>query len=153
MSWNDAYLAINILVLPAWALLVLAPKAQLTRRFVHSMLWPVVMGVIYTGFLVNALVFGAADPDAGFGSVSGISALFAQPNGVLTGWTHYLVFDLFVGAWIGRDAQRRGLHHAMVIPCQLGAWIFGPVGLTLYALLRLMTGNGFRLEETVSAGD
>ena len=151
MSWETAYLVINALVLPAWAMLILLPKAILTRRLVHSMLWPLVMGLIYIGFLVNGMFFGQVDEAAGFGSLAGVMALFDHPNGTLTGWTHYLAFDLFVGAWIGRDSQRRGLHHGLVIPCQLGAFIFGPVGLVLYAILRLVTGNGFSLVEDQDA--
>jgi len=28
---------------------------------------------------------------------------------LLAGWTHYLAFDLFIGGWEVRDAQRRGI--------------------------------------------
>ena len=63
-------------------------------------------------------------------------------------WSHYLVFDLFVGAWIARDAQRLEIAHWQTIPCMLGSFLFGPVGLLLYALLRLIKGKGFSLFET-----
>ena len=147
MSWDTGFLAINALVLPAWALLIFLPRARLTEFTVHSMLWPVLMGVIYTSLLVASIVFGVGDPDAGF-SLTGVEALFNHPNGVLIGWSHYLVFDLFVGAWIARDSQRLSIAHWKTIPCILGAFVFGPVGLLLYAGLRLISGKGFSLQET-----
>lgn len=147
MSWETGFTVINVLVMPAWALLILLPRAKITNAAVHSMLWPIVMGAIYATCLIAAIGFGFSDPDAGF-SFSGVQALFDHPNGVLTGWSHYLVFDLFVGAWIARDAQRREIPHWQTVPCILGSYIFGPVGLLLYAILRLISGKGFSLEES-----
>lgn len=148
MDWNTGYQVLNLLVLPAWFLLVLFPKAKVTRILVHSMLWPLVMGVLYTGFLAATLFFGQADPETGFASLSGIMALFDHPNGALLGWSHYLAFDLFIGAWIGRDGQRLGIHHWAVIPCLISTWLLGPFGLLLYIGLRLVTGKGFILENS-----
>lgn len=147
MSWDLAYSLVNGLVLPAWALLLVMPGSPITRTLVHSMLWPVVMGAIYATLLIAAMFFGQSHPDAGF-SFAGVQALFDHPNGVIVGWTHYLVFDLFVGAWIARDAQRREISHLVTVPCLLGAFLFGPVGLLLYALIRLFSGKGFSLTET-----
>ncbi|MDJ0921641.1 MAG: ABA4-like family protein [Henriciella sp.] len=147
MSWQTAFTLINMLVLPAWAMLILIPGARITKTLVHSMLWPLVMGAIYTVSLVAAMGFGVSDPEAGF-TLSGVTALFQHPNGVITGWTHFLVFDLFVGAWIGRDSQRLSVPHWQTLPCILFAFLFGPVGLLLYALLRLAHGKGFSLHET-----
>jgi hypothetical protein len=84
-------------------------------------------------------------------TIAGVMAIFSSPNGVLTGWTHYLVFDLFVGAWIGRDARRRGTPHWLVAPCLLFCLMFGPIGLLLYLSARLITGKGgASLDETPS---
>lgn len=147
MSWETGYSVINFLVMPAWVLLIFLPRAKVTRAAVHSMLWPVIMGAIYAALLVAAMGFGLSHPDAGF-SFSGVQALFDHPNGILVGWSHYLVFDLFVGAWIARDAQRHSIAHWQTIPCILGSYLFGPVGLLLYAILRLVSGKGFSLFET-----
>ena len=146
MSWESGYLFINAMVLPAWAMLIFIPRARITRAAVHSMIWPIAMGAIYTALLIGSMFFGLSHPDAGF-SFAGVQALFDHPNGLLIGWTHYLVFDLFVGAWIARDALRRDIAHWKTIPCLLGAFIFGPVGLLLYAVLRLASGKGFSLVE------
>ncbi|MEO1553917.1 MAG: ABA4-like family protein [Pseudomonadota bacterium] len=147
MTWDTGFSAINLLVMPAWALLIFLPRAKITRVAVHSMLYPILFGAIYTVLLIAAMFFGLSDPDAGF-TFSGVQALFDHPNGVIVGWSHYLVFDLFVGAWIARDAKRHEIAHWQTIPCILGSFLFGPVGLLLYALLRFAKGKGFSLSET-----
>ncbi len=146
MSWSLGFTLINALVIPAWALLLVLPKSPITKALVHSMFWPVLMGSIYGALLVAAIGFGVSHPEAGF-SFEGVQALFDHPNGVLIGWSHYLVFDLFVGAWIARDAQRREISHIVTVPCLLGAFLFGPVGLLLYAMIRFFSGKGFSLDE------
>jgi len=67
---------------------------------------------------------------------------FTVPEAVIAGWLHYLVFDLFVGAWEVRDAQKRGINHWLVVPCLFFTLILGPVGLLLYIALRFATRKG-----------
>jgi hypothetical protein len=151
VSWENAYLALNFSVVPAWALLVFLPRAGVTKAVVHSALYPVVLGLVYVASLGAAMFFGQSAPDAQMVSLSGVMALFSHPNGIITGWTHYLVFDLFVGAWIARDAQRRSVPHLATVPCMLLTFLFGPVGLLLYMLLRLALGKGLSLVEPTSS--
>lgn len=153
MDWALVFMLINALVVPAWLLLVLAPGWCTTGLVVHSGLYPLVYGVIYTLCLLASLFFGQSAEGAGFGSIAAVSALFDHPNGVLVGWSHYLVFDLFVGAWIGRDAVRRGLPHLSVAPCLVATFLFGPVGLLAYLLVRIAQGEGISLFETGKTGD
>ncbi len=148
MTWENAYLALNALVVPAWALLVLLPRARVTKAIVHSGLYPLVLGLIYAASLGAAILFGQAAPDANMTSLDGVMALFSHPNGIITGWSHYLVFDLFVGSWIARDAQRRGVPHLAAVPAMLLTFLFGPVGLLLYMTIRLALGKGLSLVET-----
>ena len=70
---------------------------------------------------------------------------------MLVGWVHYLVFDLFVGAWIVRDARRRGIHHGLVLPCLFFTLMLGPIGLLLYAGLRFARDRATSLVESPSA--
>lgn len=148
MDWNLLYTLINALVIPAWMLLILAPRWRTTGLVVHSGLYPLAFGVLYLVCLMASIFFGQAAEGVGMGSIAAVSALFDHPNGVIVGWSHYLVFDLFVGAWIGRDALRRGLPHLAVAPCILASFLFGPVGLLAYMLVRLTRGEGISLFET-----
>lgn len=142
------FMLINALVVPAWLLLVLAPRWRTTALVVHSGIYPLAYGLLYLICLIASIFFGQAAEGVGMGSIGAVSALFDHPNGVIVGWTHYLVFDLFVGAWIGRDAMRRGLPHLAVAPCIIASFLFGPVGLLAYMLVRLLRGEGISLFET-----
>lgn len=147
MNWDLAFTVINWLVVPAWLMLVLLPRHTLTRRLVHSALYPAILGSIYLIGLVAATVFGQSAEGVGFFSLSAVALLFDHPNGVIVGWTHYLVFDLFVGAWISRDAQRRKISHLAILPSLIGAFLFGPIGLLNYLLLRLFRDGTASLDE------
>ncbi|MEM5515780.1 ABA4-like family protein [Henriciella sp. AS95] len=148
MIYDILFMLINALVVPAWLLLVLAPRWRTTQLVVHSGIYPLAYGALYTICLIASIFFGQRAEGVGMDSIGAVSALFDHPNGVIVGWSHYLVFDLFVGAWIGRDALRRNLPHMAVAPCMIASFLFGPVGLLAYMLVRLVKGEGISLFET-----
>ncbi len=131
----------NLFVVPFWALLIIAPGWRVTHRVVHSIVAPLILGATYIALIASG-AFTAAPEGAGFSSLEGVMALFTVPSAVLAGWVHYLVFDLFVGAWEARDAKRRGFPHWLLIPCLLLTFLLGPVGLFLYLILRMILGKG-----------
>lgn len=142
MTYELAFSAINVAVMPAWFLLVALPRSGMTNTLVHSGIYPLALGSVYAVCLVLSMFFGVSAEGTGFTSIGGVSALFDHPNGVLIGWTHYLVFDLFIGAWIGRDAVRRSVTHWLAAPSMLLSYVFGPVGLFVYLISRAATGRG-----------
>ena len=75
-------------------------------------------------------------------SLEGVMRLFASPWLVLAGWLHYLAFDLFVGAWLTRDASRNGIRHVLVVPCLIATLLAGPIGLGSYLVLRQFLCGG-----------
>jgi hypothetical protein len=88
--------------------------------------------------------------EGGFSSLSGVSTLFDNPWGLLAGWTHYLAFDLFIGGWEVRDAQRRGIPHLLVVPALVLTFFLGPSGLLLYLAIRSFVPNkGTPANETI----
>jgi hypothetical protein len=62
--------------------------------------------------------------------------LFRNEYLLLAGWIHYLAFDLFIGSWQVRDAERNGVPHLAVVPCLVLTFLLGPTGLLLYLLIR-----------------
>ena len=94
---------------------------------------PLLLAALYVALLLH----GGRVKGAGFGSLAQVARLFASQDFLLAGWIHYLAFDLFIGAWQSRDALRLGLSRWIVAPCLLLTFLFGPVGLALYLLLRL----------------
>lgn len=133
----------NFGVLPFWALLVLAPRWAWTRRLIHSGLAPAALAVAH---LVGVLVMSPAE-GAGGHSLHAAMRLFDREGSSVVCWVHYLAFDLFVGAWIARDAARRGLPHLAVAPTLLVTLFFGPPGLLLYVALRAALRRAVSLEE------
>jgi hypothetical protein len=138
----------NNAVIPAWLLLAVAPRWQWTQRIVHSALVPAVLGLVYIG----AFATNTASPEgASMSSLEGVMLLFTSPNAMLAGWVHYLVFDLFVGAWEVRDAHRHNIHHAWVIPCLALTLMLGPVGLALYLAIRAALRREWCLDEAAQS--
>jgi hypothetical protein len=130
-------------VLPGWALLVLVPRWKWTARLVGPVLIPVPLSLLYLYLLAThwASVQGA------FGSLATVRRLFDDPAVLLAGWVHYLVFDLFVGSWEVRDAQRLALPHLLVVPCLLLTLLFGPVGFLSYLVVRGSFRRRLRIDE------
>jgi hypothetical protein len=146
MSPDKLFVICNYAVIPAWLLLALLPHHRLTQRVVHAVWVPLLLGPLY----IWALFFGPPPPDgAGFGTLEGVMLLFTSPMAVLGGWIHYLVFDLFIGAWIVRDARRQGINHWLTLPTLFVTLMAGPAGLMLYLLLRLGMKRDPSLNETL----
>lgn len=82
-----------------------------------------------------------------FSTLDSVYAIFQNPALLLAGWVHYLAFDLFIGSWEVRDARRIGIPHLLVVPCLIGTFLVGPIGLLLYLLLR------FLLKKRIGAED
>jgi hypothetical protein len=95
-------------------------------------------GVATGGLPATAAMPGS---EGGFSSLTGVSALFDNPWGLLAGWTHYLAFDLFIGGWEVRDARRRGIPHLLVVPALALTFLLGPGGLLLYLGIRSFAPN------------
>jgi hypothetical protein len=139
------YLVATYGIIPVWLLLAVAPHAWLTMRIVHSAAAPLFLSAAYALLLFTD---AAGDERSHMLTLDGVMAIFDRPQVVVAAWIHYLVFDLFVGAWEVRDARRRGIRHALVVPCLLLTFVFGPLGLSAYLLLRIATGRGATLVET-----
>ncbi|HUH01933.1 MAG TPA: ABA4-like family protein [Kofleriaceae bacterium] len=145
MSPDRVFLICTYAVLPAWGLLVLAPRWAWTDRLINRVWIPVLLGLVY----VWAALAGPTVPEgAGFGSLAAVIILFSSPFMMLAGWIHFLAFDLFIGAWQVRDARRHGVAHLFVIPCLVLTLLFGPTGLLLYFAVRYATSRTVAVTET-----
>jgi hypothetical protein len=130
----------NPLAMLGWALLVLAPRWRITNRLVLSGAWSAGLAAAYA-ILITAHYLGPHGGAGGFGSLGQVAALFQDPWALLAGWVHYLSFDLFVGAWEARDAQRRGVPHGALVPALGLTFLIGPVGLLVYFGVRRFFGQ------------
>lgn len=98
------FLAANAAVLGPWLLLLLAPKARITSRLAHSPAPALALVPLY----IACIFFDPRGPQGGsFWSVAGVLAIFASPRTAVGCWIHYLIFDLFVGAWSTQAGRAR----------------------------------------------
>lgn len=152
MSDEQLFQLANFSVMPAWLLLALAPRWRWTRQLVHSALYPGLLGIAYTaGFWLADAGAGGADGEGAGMSLAAIGAAFANPRVLLVGWVHYLAFDLFIGAWQARDAQRRGVPQLLLVPCLFLTFMAGPMGLALYLAIRFARTRSAMLAEEATA--
>lgn len=139
---EQVFLYANYGVLPFWALLLFAPTLKITDVVVHSVAAPILLGTLYLWLFMDGAFTENGASIGDFATLDGVMKLFTMKQVAVAGWVHYLVFDLFVGAWIGRDAQRCAVPHLLVIPCLLLTLLLGPLGLMAYLLLRGILNRG-----------
>lgn len=133
MKAEQIFSIVNLTAMVGWLLIAILPRWKFTRLVVLSGAVPLLLSVAYLALIV--LFFGKAE--GGFDSLANVMKLFTNEWAVLAGWIHYLAFDLFIGSWEVRDAQRRGISHLLVIPCLVLTFLFGPIGFLLYTTIKL----------------
>ena len=132
MSPDHIFSVVNFVALCTWLVLALFPRRRWAIHVAAGTAVPAVFAAAYIAIV--AATFGRAS--GGFSSLPEVAALFSNPWLLLAGWIHYLAFDLLVGAWEVRDAQRRNIPHLLVVPCLILTFMFGPAGWLLYVMLR-----------------
>lgn len=144
MTLAMLFQVVNYAIIPFWLLLILAPRWSWTERLVHG---PVVLLLLTPIYAYMLFGYGPAPDGMSFTSLYGVMVGFSAPHVVVAGWIHYLIFDLFVGAWEARDARRRGVPHLLLVPCLLATLMIGPVGLLLYVLVRFFSKRLLEFDE------
>jgi prepilin signal peptidase PulO-like enzyme (type II secretory pathway) len=133
MKAEQIFSIANLIAMLSWIVLAVAPRWIVTRKIILSGAIPLLLSVAYLILIV--LFFGKSE--GGFGSLAEVMKLFTNEWAVLSGWIHYLAFDLFVGTWEVKDAQEKGISHWFVIPCLFLTFMLGPIGFLLYSILRV----------------
>jgi hypothetical protein len=130
---------INIIPLPVWLLMVVAPKWYVTHKIVKSHITSVIIAII---FVILNIIFFVNDTDkfdiTGFFSLDIITYVFSKKFIVLICWVHYLAFDLLIGSWIFLDNfnNEKQVPHLLMILCFILTYAFGPSGFLLYVTLK-----------------
>ena len=130
--------AASMVALLAWVPLLLSLFVPALRRWTWTMTGLVIPGIIAMAYV---LLIATGIKEVGgtdFGSLPEIRRVFANDAALAAGWLHYLAFDTVVGTWIARDGTGRGIAPLLLLPCALLTFLFGPAGLLLYLLVRLI---------------
>lgn len=133
MNYPLLFKIANMSVLPAWALLVFLPRNKVTKFVVHSYLYPTLLGILYLILLITS--WGG---DGGMDTLENLKVSFGRDEILVLGWVHYLVFDLFIGAWLVRDSVEKNIKHLIIVPSLLLTLFVGPVGLISYLIIRFL---------------
>jgi hypothetical protein len=141
MELEQIFSVATFLAMGGWLLLVVLPRHPIAQLMTGAVI-PLVLSAGYL-FLI-AMHFNGAE--GGFGSLADVATLFQKQELLLAGWIHFLAFDLFIGAWETRDAQRNGLPHLVVIPCLIMTFMLGPIGLLFYFAIRTAKTRTLKLE-------
>jgi hypothetical protein len=128
----------------AWLPLIFFPTAPFTEQYAMS-----IVGALLAFLYGYLLIFGKKYDEGvkytgSFKDLEGVINLFKSPRSVLVGWIHYLAFDVIVGLYIVKNSQHYGINHWLILPCLFFTFMFGPLGLLMYLLLRFaITHNYF----------
>jgi hypothetical protein len=129
----------NTIVLPFWLIMIALPRWAWARRLIGSPWIVAPVALIYTALVLPSLptlLPTLASPD-----LNALAAALGTPAGTTTVWAHMLALDLFAGRWAYLDAIERKIHPALVALPLFCTLMFGPLGLLLYLLLRLIVGR------------
>ena len=142
MDWEIAFRLLNAVVMPWWITWLVAPRSRWARGLASHGGVFVALAVVYGAFLIAAL--SAVGEGGGF-DFDGLRSALSTPLGFLVGWTHFIAFDLFVGAWIVRDSARIDVEPRAYLFFTLMA---GPLGLGSFLARRWL-----RLRQLGQLGD
>lgn len=134
----------NLFVLPFWTLMIFLPNWNVTKRVMSSYFPFVVLAGLYLYLFVSSVTPENAQALAN-PKLADIAQFFADERAAATGWTHFLVLDLFVGRWVYREGQRTGIWTIHSIALCLFA---GPLGLLSHILTSWITQTFFQKQES-----
>jgi hypothetical protein len=119
-----------------WLVLLVSPFIPKLADRISGLIIPTLLSIAYT-----ALILAFLDrAQGGYDSLDNVMTMFTVREAVLIGWIHYLAFDLFIGAWEVRTGRAEGMPFLLVLPCLPLTFMFGPVGLLLFIVLRNIYG-------------
>ena len=141
------FLWLNLGVLPFWFILIIFPQSQICRVFVASIFPIFILSLIYT-YLLYLFFNEGYDFIKNFELYLGLDAirnLFADKSFVILFWTHFLAINLFCGGWIVKDSQKFGVNKILMSFPLLVTYFIGPMGLTLYWVIRIFYAKRINL--------
>jgi hypothetical protein len=139
MTAEQLFSILNLITIVAWLAMIFLPRVRWTSTVVPVAL-PLLLAFVYIVLVASTVPWS----EGGFSPLAAVKTLFDNPWALLAGWAHYLAFDLFIGGWEVRDAQRHGIPHLLVVPALVLTFLFGPAGWLLYMGIRRFAASGPR---------
>lgn len=115
-------------VMPAWAILICAPRGRWAwLDIIPRLVVPAILSALYAGLILTYF----SGSGGGFGSIAAVRQLFANDYTLVAGWVHYLAFDLMIGVMMAAKMDRMGLSRLSQAPLLGLIFLFGPLGVLL----------------------
>ena len=133
------YLWLNLGVLPFWLILIVFPQSRICRVFITSIFPIFILSLAYS-YLLYITYIDAYDFIQNFKlylSLSELSKLFEDRSFLFLFWAHFLAMTLFCGGWIVNDSRMFNMNKFVVLLPLITTYLIGPIGITLYWLIRL----------------
>jgi len=127
--------ATNTLALLAWIALVIFPGKKLVSGWLCAVIVPGLLALGYAGVIIWKFATNGP-PEGDVMTLAGLREVFQDDWVFAAAWTHYLVFDMVVGAWIARDSVKLGLPWLLRTVTLVLTFLSGPVGFLIYILGR-----------------
>ncbi|KAL1208781.1 Protein ABA DEFICIENT 4 [Cardamine amara subsp. amara] len=129
-------------VLPFYTLMVVAPKAEITKKCMESSIPYVILGVLYAYLLY--LSWTPETLKYMFSSkymlpeLSGIAKMFSSEMTLASAWIHLLVVDLFAARQVYNDGLVNQIETRHSVSLCL---LFCPVGIVSHFVTKALTNN------------
>jgi Domain of unknown function (DUF4281) len=136
----------NTVALLGWIALLALPGNRKVSGLLCVVLLPGALAAAYAVVIVWKLFTGGPSPDE-LGSIAGLRIAFADDWVLAAAWTHYLVFDMVVGAWIARDAVRLRIPWPVRSLCLVLTFLLGPIGFLLHLVARAMKAQQVAVDD------
>ena len=125
----------NTLAFVAWIALVLFPGRKLVSGVLCAVVVPGVLALAYAG-VIGWKLAANGPPTGDVTTLAGLRDVFRDDWVFAAAWTHYLVFDMVVGAWIARDSVRLGVPWPLRTVALGLTFLAGPVGFLVHLVTR-----------------
>jgi len=143
------YMWLNLGVLPFWFVLVVFPQSQISKVFITSAFPLFALSLVYIYLLYVAHLDGYVffQNFELYLGLDKISILFEHKSFLILFWIHFLAINLFCGGWIVKDSQMFNMNKILVSFPLIITYLIGPIGITLYWLIRLFYAKRISLYE------
>lgn len=139
----------NTLAFAAWIALVLFPGRKLVSGVLCAVVVPGFLALAYAAVIAWKLASNGLPPGDVM-TLTGLRDVFSDDWVFAAAWTHYLVFDMVVGAWIARDSVRLGIPWLLRTVALVLTFLAGPVGFLVHIVGRGVLKKAISAEEAIS---
>jgi hypothetical protein len=141
------FMWLNLGVLPFWLVLIIFPQSQICKVFITSIFPIFILSLVY-GYLLYSFFNEGYVFIKNFELYLGLDAvsnLFTDKTFVILFWLHFLAINLFCAGWVVKDSQKFGINKILMFFPLLIIYFIGPIGLTLYWIIRIFYAKRINL--------